>query len=361
MPEEVTAVFDDVYAQSVEVNWDVKELESIDFNKDGSYTVHGIVDLSAYPQTTNTKNIKAEQRIEINAPVNLTGLADVLQRINETEESKYTEESFKDFLTAVQAAQTKETQLIIGEYPNYSAPEEAPAYATQEIVDGITNDLNAAFDLLVEIEQPEKVDKAALISVIEKAKAIDVSKYTEESVRFMKEELNYAESILNDEKATQKEVNDAEKRLNTAINQLVEINQPEIVDKAELKKIIDSVKGIDTTKYTLETAKSFITALDNANKVLANENATQEEVDKATTNLINAYKNLELNKEDNLSKPEKEDGSEKEDNNENKESNKKEDVKTGVTNPLGILFTTAGISLAGAVILIRKKKNNIIS
>lgn len=361
LPEEVTAVFDDVYAQSVEVNWDVKELESIDFNKDGSYTVHGIVDLSAYPQTTNTKNIKAEQRIEINAPVNLTGLADVLQRINETEESKYTEESFKDFLTAVQAAQTKETQLIIGEYPNYSAPEEAPAYATQEIVDGITNDLNAAFDLLVEIEQPEKVDKAALISVIEKAKAIDVSKYTEESVRFMKEELNYAESILNDEKATQKEVNDAEKRLNTAINQLVEINQPEIVDKAELKKIIDSVKGIDTTKYTLETAKSFITALDNANKVLANENATQEEVDKATTNLINAYKNLELNKEDNLSKPEKEDGSEKEDNNENKESNKKEDVKTGVTNPLGILFTTAGISLAGAVILIRKKKNNIIS
>ena len=131
-----------------------------------------------------------------------------------------------------------------------------------------------------------------MISVIEKAKAIDVSKYTEESVRFMKEELNYAESILNDEKATQKEVNDAEKRLNTAINQLVEINQPEIVDKAELKKIIDSVKGIDTTKYTLETAKSFITALDNANKVLANENATQEEVDKATTNLINAYKIL---------------------------------------------------------------------
>lgn len=350
MPEEVTAVFDDVYAQSVKVNWDVTELESIDFNKDGSYVVHGTVDLSAYPQTTNTKNIKAEQRIEINAPVKLTGLADVLQKINKTEESEYTEESFKDFLTAVQAAQTKETQLIIGEYPNYSAPEEAPAYATQEIVDGITNDLNAAFNLLVEVEQPETVDKAALIKAIEKAKEIDVSKYTEESIMFMKEELKYAESVVNDENTTQEKVNEAEKRLYSAINHLVEIAQSETVYKAKLKQVVDSVKGIDTTIYTAETVKLFNIALDNANDVLADENVLQNKVDKATNDLIKAYKNLELKEEKNQNNLEKEES------NKNEETNKKDNVQTGVTNSLGILFTIAGIALVGAILIVKKMK-----
>ncbi len=293
MPEEVTAVFDNVYGQSVKVNWNADDLAKIDFTKADVYTVRGTVDLSAYPQTTNTKQLEAEQKIEIVAPVSLTGLSEALQKVNAVDESKYTEESFKAFLTAVQAAQTKQTQLIIGGYPNYSTPERAPAYATQEIVDGTTAELIAAFDLLVEVEEPS-VNVTELENLLSKVDQYNKDDYTKESWDQLIAVVEEAQALLDKEGYTQDEIDQMVNKLEKAISSL-ENNESEItVDTSDLEALLDNVTDLKSRYYTEDSWSYLETVVHEAEDLLEKENLTQDEVDKLTEKLSKAIRSLEV-------------------------------------------------------------------
>ncbi len=65
-----------------------------------------------------------------------------------------------------------------------------------------------------------------------------------------------------------------------------------IIDKSKLNSKIEEVKDTNADNYTLESYVTFAIALDNAKTVLADSNATQEEVDKTLADLNNAYLNL---------------------------------------------------------------------
>ena len=86
---------------------------------------------------------------------------------------------------------------------------------------------------------------------------------------------------------------------------------------------------------------------------MADKDATQEEVDKATKELTEAYKNLEKKE---VEEPATGDTDKEEDKKDDEKENNKEEVKTGVTSPAGALAATAGLALAGAIVVAKKKR-----
>ena len=106
----------------------------------------------------------------------------------------------------------------------------------------------------------------------------------------LKAALEEAKAILEDATAEQETVDASFDRLATAIQMLDFIKG----DKAALRSFITKVENAVEEEYTPATWTAFAAALETGNTVLANENAMQEEVDNAYTNLVKAYLNLRL-------------------------------------------------------------------
>ena len=106
----------------------------------------------------------------------------------------------------------------------------------------------------------------------------------------LKAALEEAKAILEDATAEQETVDASFDRLATAIQMLDFIKG----DKAALRSFITKVENTVEEEYTPATWTAFAAALETGNTVLANENAMQEEVDNAYTNLVKAYLNLRL-------------------------------------------------------------------
>ena len=106
----------------------------------------------------------------------------------------------------------------------------------------------------------------------------------------LKAALEEAKAILEDATADQETVDASFDRLATAIQMLDFIKG----DKAALRSFITKVENAVEEEYTPATWTAFASALETGNTVLANENAMQEEVDNAYTNLVKAYLNLRL-------------------------------------------------------------------
>ena len=87
----------------------------------------------------------------------------------------------------------------------------------------------------------------------------------------------------------QKEVDEATNKLQEALDNLVTA-----VDKSLLQAFVEYVSGLDSSKYTEATWKTFETELTEANAVLKDTNATQEQVDNAYNQLVKAYLDLRL-------------------------------------------------------------------
>ena len=159
------------------------------------------------------------------------------------------------------------------------------ASATQEQV-------NNAFDRLASAMQKlefYKGNKTALIEVIEEASSKQEEDYTADSWKALQEALQEANKVLADENAMQKEVDEATNKLQEALDNLVTA-----VDKSLLQAFVEYVSGLNSSKYTEATWKTFETELTEANAVLKDANATQEQVDNAYNQLVKAYLDLRL-------------------------------------------------------------------
>ena len=162
----------------------------------------------------------------------------------------------------------------------------ADATATQETVD-------AAYENLLEmIHHLDFTGNTSELKVlVDVAKGLNEEVYTPETWAPFAEALKAAEAVLADENALQSDIDDAKNALQTAMNALKKIP----VDKSELEKLVNRVDGkYDLSKYTKETADIFKAALDAAKAVLADENATQAQVQAAHDNLRNAEFGLRL-------------------------------------------------------------------
>ncbi len=171
----------------------------------------------------------------------------------------------------------------------------ADANATQDEVDSASV---ALVDALTKLEQihTDVVDKTILEAAIDTADALDESDYTPESWAALAEALEAAKAVDADPDATQDAVNDATVALVTAI---VGLEKPEPipvsgVDKSELLSEIVTDSLLLEGCYTADTWAPFEESLMDAVSVLADPDATQDEVDAAVLALQTAKDNLVL-------------------------------------------------------------------
>ncbi|WP_455684559.1 LamG-like jellyroll fold domain-containing protein [Thomasclavelia sp.] len=290
-PKTVNVIFDNIYVTNVPVSWDEQDKEEINFNKDGIYTIYGELDFSNILNVTNSNNLKAEMKIILTAPINSSFLEDIFNQINNVDKDQYTDKSFEAFLSACQNVQTKETQLMIGVFPNYSIPEIIPSYVEQSTIDVMVEMLEQAIALLEKKEL--KINKTALQAAIAAAKSISqeiLDKLVPAVVTEFKDALQEAEKILANPNAEQATVDISFSRLTRAIHMLEFYKG----DKVKLDALINSAIEYVEENYTINSWAVFKNALDKANGVMSDENALEYEIIDVLNNLKNAIGQLAL-------------------------------------------------------------------
>ena len=156
--------------------------------------------------------------------------------------------------------------------------------ALQADIDEAYNALNDAVTGL-----KQKVDKEALGKLIEKAEAIDLSKYLESSKTDFAAALDNAKAVYENEEATAKEVYDAYNRLQKAIFDL-----RLIPDKSLLEELLNKASEVDETLYTAESYAVLKAAMSNALAVFDDAEATEADVKAAEVSLTEALDGLVL-------------------------------------------------------------------
>ena len=155
----------------------------------------------------------------------------------------------------------------------------------QKDVDDAKTALEAARDALIEKQQ--EVDKSALQEAIRDAEAVDLNDYISTGQDAFTDALADAKEIFENPDATQQQVNDATEALKAAQSDLIQK-----ADKTELEEAIQNAEKIDTDDFTSTGKQEFIDKLEAAKEVLANEDASQADVDKAAEELKAAQDGL---------------------------------------------------------------------
>ena len=137
----------------------------------------------------------------------------------------------------------------------------------------------------------DAADITNLSGLIEKVQKLNKADYTVDSWNNLEAAYNKALKVLENTTATQEQVDKACDDLDRAINALVKA--PIVADKTELLKAIEAAKDLVEKDYTSESWKTLQDALDAANKVVANKDATQEEIDAAVDAINDAIDKLE--------------------------------------------------------------------
>ena len=234
------------------------------------------------------------------------------KKLAETEQ--YTPSSLKDLEDAVKAAQAI-----------YDDPD-----ADQNKVNEAKTNVE---DKMKALKARAKKDALNLAIIAAEGDAALVDKYTEESIEKLQKEIKAAKEVLADENASQEEVDAAEKAVQAAQKALVEKETPKPeapVKKDELKAAVEDATKVvgDTEQYTEESLAALQSAIDAANAVLQNPDATQDEIDAAVQSVKEAKEALKV-KED--KKDDNNKGDDKKDD-DKKDDNKKDDSNSGTSN-----------------------------
>ena len=157
------------------------------------------------------------------------------------------------------------------------------ADATQTEVDNAKANVEAK---LAALKAKANKDALKLAVTAAEGEAALVDKYTEDSIKNLQKEIDAAKDVLKDENASQKAVDDAVKALEASQKALVEKETPKPeapVKKDELKAAVEDATKVvgDTEQYTEESLAALQAAIDEANAVLDNPEATQAEIDAA--------------------------------------------------------------------------------
>ncbi len=156
--------------------------------------------------------------------------------------------------------------------------------ATQEEVDAAWKTLMTEIHKLGFV----KGDITSLETLVALAEGYDMNDYVEAGQAEFKEALAAAQAILADkDNAMQAEIETAETNLLNAM-----LNLRYKADKSILESVLAEANGKDASAYTAESYAVLTAAVAEANDVMADENATQEEVDAAVTNVQAAMDQL---------------------------------------------------------------------
>ncbi|WP_082236546.1 leucine-rich repeat domain-containing protein [Anaeromassilibacillus senegalensis] len=206
--------------------------------------------------------------VTLSAPVDKSGLEELFELCGVADE--------KDFTPATWAEMVKvwDEAKLVYENPN----------ATQEQVTGAYDALYSALENL-----KIRANTAELQKTIEEAAAVRtiIDRYTSTGKAEFLRALDAAEIVLANGEATQAEVNSARAALSEAMAVLVPKG-----DKTPLAEMIAGTMELNPSTYTAESWAGLQTALAAANRVMANEDVTEENVQTALKELARAIAEL---------------------------------------------------------------------
>lgn len=211
---------------------------------------------------------------------------------------------------AVSGTAAEEPEPVIDTSALQEAVNTANALAAEDYTAGsyaeVETALDAAEALLAAPTSQDEVDAAAsalqsavqnLVSIAELRDYCEAhaeyteDAYTEESYAAYESAFASAQEVLGKADASQDEVDAALAALTEAVNGLEE--KPDVeVSKDALQNLYDQYKDTQQGSYTDESYAAFTEALENAAAVLADENATQADVDNAFNALNSAAEAL---------------------------------------------------------------------
>ncbi|WP_418552476.1 discoidin domain-containing protein, partial [Longibaculum muris] len=193
-------------------------------------------------------------------------LQSLYEKYRALDESLYTPESYKDFVLILDDAKT----ILENEA------------ATLDEIQTVSQSLENAFKNLV-----LKADKTVLEKVIVEAEKLDSSLYTPTSYQVLKNTLNQAKIVLNDENISTDDVAKVLSQLQESMTSLVKR-----ADTVLLQTIINQAKAIDNQLYTKTSIQKLNMILSQVEKIYENKDATQKQVDEAVKDLNAAIKGL---------------------------------------------------------------------
>ncbi|URZ87933.1 starch-binding protein [Floricoccus penangensis] len=212
---------------------------------------------------------------------------DILSQLIESSKvinpDSYTDESYKLFEESLRNAQEIEKNVN----------------STQIEVNQAVINLNKAITALEikKIEVP-KVNKEVLDKTVKASQSINTDLYTKESVDNLLKAIEDAKKLQTDNAVSQSQVDDAVIKLNDAMASLK--TKPIVpplpkTDKKVLNKSIEAAQSVKKDIYSKKTYDALQKVLENTKKVQINEQASQAEIDKATSDLNRALSELRLN------------------------------------------------------------------
>ena len=146
----------------------------------------------------------------------------------------------------------------------------------------------------------KRANKEHLTEAINQAGSIKQSDYTEDTVAALRTALDKARGVQLDPEAGQAAVDAATATLQQAIKGLKsKASVRPAADKRTLQKAVNEADTLQEKAYTAQSWQGFSKALSRAKGVLNDESATQEQVDRAVSDLVQAQASLQaLNADD---------------------------------------------------------------
>lgn len=203
--------------------------------------------------------------------VDKTELKKLLDEINKLGETLYTPESY----------------AILKEIVNEAESVLVDDNAVQDTIDSILSKLQYAKEKLV--CNPKITDKTQLKDLLDVANNKEENLYTPKTYASLKKVIEEADMILNKEDASQEDVDETIKKLQLVLDQLVKKANKEVL----IRNINDFIQ-LNEKDYTAESWSNLKKQIQDAKKILTNEDVTQEEVDQSISGLKAAQENLQI-------------------------------------------------------------------
>ena len=223
-------------------------------------------------------------------------------KAQQIEQGNYTADSYNALKNCVEDIQTKLTNI----WPDQTLEMSGTGFTAVPILNmkkyTAAEQADMAAQLLEAVSALEvKGDKSALNELLTEAGKKEETAYTPSSWKVFSEKVDLAKQVQLDSEASTAEVTKAVEELTNAMNGLVER-----ADTAELNNLIQEAESMKNNGYTEDSWNQLQTAIQEAKALLANADASQNEVNNQTAAFQQAMDGLK--KDGELDKNNLEDG-----------------------------------------------------
>lgn len=225
-----------------------------------------------------------------------------LWKAQQIEQGNYTADSYNALKNCVEDIQTKLTNI----WPDQTLEMSGTGFTAVPVLNMKEYTAEEQADMAAQLVEAVsalevKGDKSALNDLLAEAEEKEETAYTPSSWKVFSEKVDLAKQVQLDSEASTAEVTKAVEELTNAMNGLVER-----ADTAELNNLIQEAESMKNNGYTEDSWNQLQTAIQEAKALLANADASQNEVNNQTAALQQAMDGLK--KDGELDKNNLEDG-----------------------------------------------------